>query len=220
MDESKEIPLIVNWRRRLPKMRGSYYCVDEVTSKFIDFTINETHQVVRISLVARYFDLKFEDIPEALRHWIPVTREGQVPYNHIAAEANRPASEFNLIPKPNDKPSEEEVITPIATPTEAEVTPREKLDSMIITFMQNMVKDMDQVQTSLNNAKLSIKDPKSGEAGKNFINQASQIANLNDKIIKGKLAVLQGFQLLNKILDNDKKNNKKDGKTDNSNKKD
>lgn len=165
------------------------YMVDGIEIRLGDYTIFTENETIVLYTSARHHSVKFEDMPEFLRHWIPKEVEGMPHYNHIMAEAGITVPVNSKLPPP--------------------LTPEDQIKTMFVEFMKGMMDGDAGIQDKLNTAYLNIKDLKAGNAGEGFIKQANQIANIVDKMIKGKLSVLQGFNLTIKLLDRDKK--KKDG---------
>lgn len=192
----REPPLILRWREHLLKMRDCTYVVDNAEVRFVKFKIFTDTETVVLYTTARYHTVKFNDMPEFLRKWIPKQVDGMPYYDHVF-------DELGIAPGPDNN------LPDTVVESSKEITPEERLKSMYVEFMGAMLKDMESVHKTLKDATLNIKDVKSGPAGKDFVTQASQLANLGDKMIKGKLAAIQGFNVALKIMDLDKKHTKK-----------
>jgi hypothetical protein len=182
-----EIPPIVRWREHLPKMKNSNYCVEGVTSRFIKFQIWEDNQTVRMFLAARYYDYGFAEIPEALRHWIPVDVEGARAYDHTLAELGiQPPVVLEQQEPDEEEPEEDDQILTI-----------KKLLIKTITDQNN---ESSELKDKLNQVILSLKDQKSGIYGANVIPQTKGIVNAVNSIIKMNSQNLEAFTLAIKVF--------------------
>lgn len=189
-----EAPLISKWMVHVRRMINCTYMVDGVEVRLEDHQIFTDNETIILYTSARHHSVKFIDMPEFLRHWVPKQVEGMPYYNHILEEAGITVPANSKLPAPLQEP-----------------TPEEQIKTMFVDFMKDMIAGDKNIQDKLNTAYLNLKDLKAGNSGEGFLRQANQIANIVDKMIKGKLSILQGFNLTIKILEMDKKkNNKKD----------
>lgn len=163
--------------------------VDGLEVRLTGYQIFTDNDTIVLYTSARHHTVKFDDMPEFLRRWVPVEVESMPYYNHIMAEAG--------------------IRMPVNGKLSAPLTNEEKLASMLLEHMQGVVNDLESTRESLKTATLNIKDPKAGQGGQNYINQANQIANLGDKRIKSSVAIIQAFSLAHKMINKDKKDKPK-----------
>lgn len=172
-------------------MRNQYYNVEGNDVRLTNYRLYDDNQVARIFFATRNYDIPYEEMPERMRHWIPVTDgEFMTTYDHISAESGlKPADETNLSVVSSQ--------TGAVVPTEP--TAKEILTSMFIEQMPKDLLDIGKIVEAANNAILNLKDPKTGVNGQAFINQANAIAGLLDKVIKAKKLTIDEFNLALKI---------------------
>lgn len=187
----QEAPLMTRWRDYLRNMHNCSYAVDGVAITFTHHEIFPANDTIVLYTTARHHTVKLDDMPEYLRHWVPVEEEGMPYFNHIWAEAG--------------------VVVPANSKLPAPITPEDHMKALYLKTIEDLLNDMESIRENLKAATLNIKDPKSGVAGQNFINQANQIANLNDKRIKNNASLIQAFGLLHKMVAKGKDKGEKDG---------
>ncbi len=167
----------------LPKMKNSNYCVDGVVSRFIKAQIWDDNQTVRITLSARYYDYAFDEMPEALRHWIPVDVEGARAYDHTIAELG--------IKPPRDIEEEENLMEEV-NEEENQILIIRKL---LIKTITEQNQEAAELKEKLNLVMLSLKDQKSGVYGANVIPQTNNIIKAVNSLLKMNAQNLAAFTL-------------------------
>lgn len=160
METQMEIPPLNNWRKHLPKMLNSFYIVNGVKSKFLDYELSEESHTIRLHLAARPYDYKFDEMPEILRHWKPVNHGDYVSYDHIAAE-----KEVLLVEKTHD-----------SIVKEPPITPEESLKSLFLNYMQGRLTGSGEVNRKIDETIINLKNKENVD--QNQINRAKAINDL------------------------------------------
>lgn len=173
-------------------MINQYYTVEGKQVRLVNFRIYDDNQYVRLFFDLRNYDISFDDMPEAMRHWIPTEGEFVTTYDHISAESGLKPAEDNLSVIVNNSNTG---VAQLKDPT-----PREVLTTMFIDRMPQDLLDIGKIVEYANNVIMNLKDPKSGVNGQAYINQANAIAGLLDKVIKAKKLTIDEYNLALKII--------------------
>lgn len=191
MPELPPIPPIMRWREHLKLMRNQYYNVDGNDVRLINYVLYDDNQVARVFFNVRNFDIPYDEMPERMRHWIPVTdNEFMTTYDHISAESNlKPSDDSNAV-----------IASNVSVTKPSEPTPNEVLTTMFIEQMPKDLLDIGEIVRFAQNAIMNLKDPKTGVNGQAYLNQAHAIAVLLDRMIKAKKVSIDQYNLAMKML--------------------
>lgn len=170
-------------------MQNCTYTINGIGSRIIKYQIFTDNDTVFIYTDVRNWTVKFEDMPETLRHWIPVLDE-EPSYDHMFAELGLEPLPDN----PNLLPEQKKEKNPSDDSTT-------EIQMMIVTMLKNQNIESADLKEKLRIAMMNSKDEKItggstlskavNEQTKNIINAV----NANTKI-----TTLQ-FQMLLKTLE-------------------
>jgi len=195
-------------------MKNSYYEVDKIETKLINYDISDTSQNVRIYFTSRFYDYKFDTMPKALQTIIPVQHDNEPGYDHISEEIRI------------HEEARQQQILPVHQQPPAPITAEEKLQSYYMDLLDDHLKengDAAEMLRKLNTAILNLTNAATFD--QTAINKAKAIINGINTQLKVKNLTLQMLFDAKKMLGiseniNKNKPHSKDGKTDHDNKKD